>query len=160
MSSAMATRATATATATESRVGTVAVFLAGLASDEAVIDAAVSAAADYRARISIFAIPRRVPAGAHCVALGYTGPVNVLALRAEALVDAATAARRAADLVPAAIPAEHVVVPGSPIRAMQELLERDAAAHIMVDRNLLVRRRRLRWSLGRLARGGMPLEIV
>jgi hypothetical protein len=142
------------------RVGTVAVLVTGEPSDDTVIAAAVSAAAECGGRISILTVPRRVPLGAHGVSLGYTAPFSALTLRAEALVEAATAARRAADLVPAHISAEYVVVPGSAIRAMKDLVEDQAVAHIVVDRRLLVRRPRLRRALGGCARGGMPFQVV
>jgi hypothetical protein len=161
------TSATATVEATataeplrDARVGAVAVLLSGRKSDEAVLATAVSIAAEFGARIAILALPRRVPLGAHCVALGYMPAYNVLTLRAEALVDAAIAAKQAADLVPAGISAEYVVVPGSPIRAMAELVERRAVAHVVVDRGLLVRRPRLRLASARWAREGMLLKVV
>jgi hypothetical protein len=142
------------------RVGTVAVLLAGRNSDQAVLSSAVSIALDCRVRISILAVPRRVHVGAHCgMGAGYTAPFSAM-LRAEALADAVTSARRAAEFVPADIPAEYAVIPGSPIRAMQELLERNAIAHIVLDRSLLVRRPRLRRASDRWAQAGMLLKIV
>jgi hypothetical protein len=90
---------------------------------------------------------------------GYTAPFSAM-LRAEALADAATSARRAADFVPADIPAEYAVIPGSAIRAMKELVERKAVAHIVLDRTLLVRRPHLRRASDRWARAGMLLKIV
>jgi hypothetical protein len=144
----------------EARVGTVAVLLAGRDSDQAVLSSAVSIAIEWRARISILAVPRRVPIGAHCgMGAGYTSPFSAM-LRAEALADAARSARRAADFVPADIPAEYAVIPGSPIRAMKELVERKAVAHIVLDRSLLARRPRLRRASDRWAQAGMLLKIV
>jgi hypothetical protein len=149
-----------TATADARQVGIVAVLLTGEASDDTVIAAAVSAAAECGTRISILTVPRRVPLGAHGVSLGYTAPFSALTLRAEALVEAAAAAKHAADQVPDHMPAEYVVVPGSAIRAMKELVEGQAIAHMVVDRNLLTRRRRLRRALGRWAQSGTSLKVI
>jgi hypothetical protein len=152
---------TATARAMDCRVGTVAVLLAGQENDEAVVATAVSIAAECGARISILAVPRRVPVGAHCLPpMGHTIPFNAVTLRAEALVDAATAGKRAADFVPAGIPADYVVIPGSPVRAMEALADRKPVAYIVVDESLLVRRPRLRWASVRWARAGTLLKVV
>lgn len=159
--SATATPAAPTAPAVVApRAGTVAVLLAGRENDGAAVAAAVSVAAASGSRLSIFTLPRRMPLGIHAVTFGYTPPFSSLSLRAEALLDAAASARRAVDLVPAGMPAEHVVVSGCPIEAVEQLVARGAVAHIVVDRKLPIRRRRLRRASGRWARAGTPLTVV
>jgi hypothetical protein len=139
---------------------TVAVLLCGQKSDEASLANAAVIAAGCSARISILVLPRRVPLVAHCVApFGYI-PVSAFTPRAQALIDAATCASCAADFVPAAIPAQCVVITGSPIRAMGELIESTTVTHIVLHRNLLSRRPRLRRALYQWARDGMRLSVV
>jgi hypothetical protein len=141
-------------------IGAVAVLLAGQRSDDNALATAVSIAQESRARLSIFAVPRRVPLGACCVTFGFATPFSPVTLRAEALLDAVASATRAIDSVPLDIPTEYVVVRGSPVRAVDTLLERKAVAHMVVDRALLLRRPRLRLASDRWARDGMVLKLI
>lgn len=140
--------------------GTVAVLITGDPEDEQAMAAAVAVATRLQARIAVLAIARRVPVGAHLGSWTMTPACSALTLRAEAVGEAAAAARRAVDLIPAEIPAEHHVVERSPVQALERLLAGRLVPNIVVDRRLVRRRPGLRRALRRWTEQRLTLQLV